>query len=201
MKDGNGLGKDRLEKSQPDDHLNGEDPYNLEKLRVRSATAAQHIPTQLTRILIRRPKKTDVFVTHPTIDPVEIFTVLDDHDHTGGMQGTEYLVSPEVAEEYSSVVTTKLAFPTLTRHGGIFLWLIPTAGPDGRRSESANSQETVAWAARGGQYQQMTWDPENSSYIFKAKKVQNPPPWPESLRTMSDFLRLAYPGHRYLRSH
>jgi hypothetical protein len=184
----------------PDDGLNGTDPYDLSKLRIDSAVKVEHEPRQIAKITNRKPKADEIFTVHDRIEPVEIYTILDEHDKTGGLNGSEYLVSEIVVAryDYHRKFRKQLAFPAVNRFGQLFLWVIPCPAKSGRRSSSAESQEQWAWVARklsAGKpvWQLIDWDDVNFQYTRTVKKLNQQPAWPDGLNSISDWLRLVYP--------
>jgi hypothetical protein len=190
------------------EEANGLDPYSQSALRIEAATRAEHTPKVRVKITVKRPKsEKDVFTVHPTIDPVEIYAIIDEHDKSVGANGVEYLVSEKIVASYGypKQFQKKLAFPAVTRYGQPFLWTIPCTDESGRRSGSATSQEQFAWRGRqrrGGKttWQLLAWDGEDGVFTSTLKQLNQQPDWPEGLDTIEDWLRLAYPStSRFLR--
>jgi len=114
---------------QPPHSANGEDPFDLNRLRInQDFTETIGVKKSLLTVPVRKPSTTQTFVrVHPDTAYRAKFAILEQKE-----QRTSYVVLPEIAEQIPGEVAVKMLFTTIDRQGVLSLWPIRLPGPDGR---------------------------------------------------------------------
>jgi hypothetical protein len=112
----------------PDTHDSSKKPDEtdvLAQLRVSQDFASKlGAKKVITTVPIRNPKRNEFVRVHPTMEPMLVYTLVDEQE--------TYVVTANIASSCPGETVPKLLVPTISRQGTLFLWPLRIPGDDGR---------------------------------------------------------------------
>jgi hypothetical protein len=179
----------RVSNRQPaDSTAGGEDPYDLENLRLpQDFAAAVGVKPVIATIPVKKPSKEWYVRTHP--DPAywlqtAVIELKEDREI--------YLVVPGLWPELAAEPTfsPRLLISTVNRQGVLFLWPIRLPGADGKLDDWSRSQFEAVDAAKT-QWVRVTANMSLGAYEVSAASGRiAEPSWPEI--TLQEMVRIAF---------
>jgi hypothetical protein len=111
-----------------------------------------------------------------------------------GMDETTYLVTDSIVDSYPDLVKRARLYAYISKKGAIRLWRVPRS----KRNDRYFNSVTLVAKAGQEQWVRTWWEPETSSYRYKAQTagVRPEPKWGDI--TMSEILRAAFMGEENL---
>ncbi|MGB8296028.1 MAG: hypothetical protein WCG85_11425 [Polyangia bacterium] len=157
----------------------------LVQLRISQDFASKQGTKKLiTTVPIRNPKRNEFVRVHPTMEPMLVYTLVDEQE--------TFVGTADIAGSFPGDMVPKLLVPAISRQRTLFLWALRVPGEDGRINNwHASAREAAARAVH-------VWVRVQANMALGAYEVYEAvgaipdPEWPEL--TMDEIVRIAVRG-------
>jgi hypothetical protein len=164
---------------------------DLDKMRINPLRDQIATKTTVHHVTVRRPRPTEWIRAHPTLE-IDIYGIEDP------LTNEHHIVDPNpgLRQLLSALIRVTKLVPCINRQGTVFLWAIKM--PTDRGNPWAETSLMALADARKG------WTRVASNRDAGGYETVTPidplrePVWPEN-KTMTDYLRLGYGRHKYIR--
>src|SRR5262245_42915441 len=164
---------------------NGDDPYDVEKLRVKQDyLESTNVKKLLTTVPIRKPPPQDFIRVHPDPKYRELMAFLELKEDR-----ETYVVNLEAVPELASECYIATTFTAITRTGILFMWPVRVPAADGRTNDwhvsaaAAAEQAIKAWVRIKSNLSLRAYE------IYLAESKIPDPEWPDL--TFQELFRIA----------
>ncbi len=161
------------------------EPDVLAQLRISQDFASKLGAKRLvTTIPIRNPKRNEFVRVHPTMEPMLVYTLVDEQE--------TFVGTADIAGSFPGDMVPKLLVPTITRQRTLFLWALRVPGEDGRINNwHASARDAAARAVHA--WVRVQANMALGAYeVYEAVGEIPDPEWPEL--AMDEIVRIAVRG-------
>jgi hypothetical protein len=158
---------------------------DLDRIRLPQLFTGQVLVRKLiTTISIQKPKRNDYIQVHPTIEPMPVWTLVDEQE--------TFVVTGEIAVNFPHDVIAKELVLTITRLGNIFLWPLRIPEEDGRINNWHASAREARSRAKNAWVRVVSNMALGAYEVYEAAGVIPDPVWPTL--SMDEIVRIAVKG-------
>jgi hypothetical protein len=170
----------------PPNNLAGDDPFDLNKLRLSQDFSANlGVKKALLTVPVRKPGRQDFFRVHPGEDWRLVTVILELKE-----ERETYLVDRNLWGELPGELIPKVLYTVINRQGVLTLWPIRLPGEDGRHDEWNRSALEAAEIAQK-QWIRVAANMSLGAYeVYQASAEIPEPEWPDT--TFQEILRVAF---------
>jgi hypothetical protein len=157
----------------------------LARLRISQDFARKQGAKKLDlTIPLRNPKKNEFFRVHPTMEPLLVWTLVDEQQ--------TFVVTGEVADSLPGSMVAKELVPAITRQGILVLWPLRVPGEHGRTDNWLTSAKEAATHAVHAWVRVQANMALGAYEVYEAIGAIPDPEWPSL--SMDEIVRIAVKG-------